>query len=144
MERKARLIHHSPITGIEIWCDEEVWPEIMEFFSLGTSAENLTKENRTRQKRLRHVLEVVVRNVARKDIIEKECVDLKHCAWVLKMFQGSQNTRIICQRVETSTRDSIVMARLIPKKKSQSLDGSAKNLIRTVSQFEYDLSPIIP
>ena len=119
MERTASHLCHDPRTSVEIWCDEEVWPEIRAFFYLDIPSDQLSKEGKMRKKKLQHIFEVVLKKATRKDILEKECVDTTHCVWVLKMFQGSQNTRIICQRIVEETRDCLVLAKLIEKKKSQ-------------------------
>jgi hypothetical protein len=93
MERAAIHLHHSKSTHVEIWCDEEAWPDIQKFFYLENSPEEISKEGRMRQNRLKHVFEVVVRKATHKDILEKECIDQNHCVWVLKMFHASASSK---------------------------------------------------
>ncbi len=144
MERYAVHLAHLSETKVEIWCDSDLWPKLQEFFAIGAPPETISRETRIRHNRLRHIFDVILRRLTTKDILEKECVDQKNCAWVIKMFQGSQNTRIICCRQKVGQRDCLILSELIEKKKSQALDSNAKQIIARVAKLQYQLPPIIP
>lgn len=99
------------------------------------------EEDITRVRKLKQIIEMLLSNQVNHQLYSSEKIDKdSKDVTAIKLFKGGQNIRIYCK--EKSGINGIyyiIIAELLPKKKTQKVAGESKRLIKKVSSYEYEI-----
>ena len=127
---KRKCLEIRSFENNQLYVDEESHEEILAFAS-------------QHEKKFRHIVELILRNISTTDIFGKEEIskETKH-VWAIK-FKSKYigNARIYCFVLECAPNHRhIVMCELYEQKKTTKLTQVIKNIIEKISTYEYDLN----
>ena len=91
-------------------------------------------------KKFKYVVYIILNEQATKDIFGKEAIsnDTKD-VYAIKLFKGSENTRIYSKTYDTDGEFHIIMGEILARKKSQKLTKVSKKIIEKVGSYEYEI-----
>lgn len=93
------------------------------------------------KKKINHIFELILTNKRNSELYDKEDID-RSCKGVtaMKLFKGQENDRIYCKEFKNESGTFyVVAAEIYEKKKSIKLTNKQKNIIRKISQYEYEI-----
>lgn len=99
------------------------------------------KEKPVRIKKFNYIIDNMLRGFYNSHLYGKEDIneDSKDVT-AMKMFQSGENLRIYCkEQTDSNGTFYVIVAELLQKKKDQKVRGKIKQLIQTVSSYEYTI-----
>ena len=91
-------------------------------------------------KKFKYVVYIILNEQPTKDIFGKEAIsNATKDVYAIKLFKGSENTRIYCKTYDVDGEFHIIMGEILARKKSQKLTKEIKKIIEKVGSYEYEI-----
>jgi len=130
VKRPYIYIESADIKPRHLYIDAENAHEIMDILE---SSERYIKK-------FKYVVYIILNEQPTKDIFGKEAIsDATKDVYAIKLFKGSENTRIYCKTYEIDGDFHIIMGAILARKKSQKLTKEIKKIIEKVGSYEYEI-----
>jgi hypothetical protein len=131
VKRKAYILESDTSKTRHLCIDADNEATIREFLG----------EDEARIKKFRLVKSLILENIRNPELYDKEDIDGKSKnVTAIKMFKKGQNIRLYCKEQKDAAGSFyVIVAELLPKKKTQKNTGEAKRLINKVAGYEYQI-----
>ena len=132
MNREAKKYEESADGKRAFYIDEALRDSLISFLS----------DDPKRAKKFKYIVNLILLGQYTSEQFGRENIK-PGCenVYAIKMFKGTQNVRIYCQKYNDNDVEKIVViaSELLPKKKNQKLKATEISLIEKVAQYTYTL-----
>jgi len=131
VQREAYILKSSDDGKKHVCIDAENEASILDFLERQKGA----------KKKFQYIVGIILSGIHNSHLYGDENInDETENVTAMKMFQSGANIRLYCKEQEgLSGTFYVIVAELLPKKKTQKVTGDAKQLIKKVGNYEYKI-----